>query len=147
VEDAISSPVDIPSAIKRYQDVLQYASSKVDFVFGGGLYMAPSDMKLKIGNIKGYNNNIIIATAEQILGLNTLINNTPHVTQPTPHVPQPTPHIQSLHIDVTDTPHLPHNTPQSLPKHIIETNQQHITYKTWLITGGIVISVWLMSRH
>ena len=33
VEDAISSPVDIPSAIEWYQSVLQNASSKVDYTF------------------------------------------------------------------------------------------------------------------
>ena len=62
VEDAISSPADIPSAIERYQSVLQNASSKVDYAFGTGLYMAPSDMRLHIGTaIAGYNNQIIIA--------------------------------------------------------------------------------------
>ncbi|KAI0218561.1 hypothetical protein LSAT2_029756, partial [Lamellibrachia satsuma] len=30
IEDAISSPVDLPSAVKRYQDVLQYAGSAMD---------------------------------------------------------------------------------------------------------------------
>ncbi len=74
LEDAIASPVDLPSAIKRYQDVLQYAGSKVDFVFGIGLYMAPSDMLLRIGNEVGYNNEIIVATQNQKLGVNSGIN-------------------------------------------------------------------------
>ena len=43
VEDAISSPVDLPSAIRLYQDVLQYARSEVNFSFGTGLYMSPSN--------------------------------------------------------------------------------------------------------
>ena len=64
VEDAISSPADIPSAIERYQSVLQNASPKVDYAFSTGLYMAPSDMRLHIGTaIAGYNNRIIIAPA------------------------------------------------------------------------------------
>ena len=74
LEDAISSPVDLPSAIRRYQDVLQYASSKVDFVFGIGLYMAPSNMLLRIGQVVGYNNEIVVATTDQKLGVNTNIN-------------------------------------------------------------------------
>jgi len=74
VEDAISSPVDLPSAIKRYQDILQYASSKVDYVFGIGLYMAPSDMQLRINQIVGYNNEIIIATEHEELGVNSDVN-------------------------------------------------------------------------
>ena len=75
VEDAISSPVDIPSAIKRYQSALQHASSKVDFAFGTGLYMAPSDMRL-IGYVAGYNE-IMIAPVGQPLGVSPDINSTP----------------------------------------------------------------------
>ena len=78
VEDAISSPADIPSAIERYQSVLQNASSKVDYAFGTGLYMAPSDMRLHIGTaIAGYNNRIIIAPAGQPLGVSPDTNSTP----------------------------------------------------------------------
>ena len=49
VEDTIASPVDIPSSIARYQKTLQYASTPLDFVFGIGLYLAPSDMALHPG--------------------------------------------------------------------------------------------------
>ena len=49
VEDPISSPVDIPSSIARYQKMLQYASTPLDFVFGIGLYLSPSDMALHPG--------------------------------------------------------------------------------------------------
>ena len=31
IEDAINSPVDLPSQIARYQNTLKYARSKVDF--------------------------------------------------------------------------------------------------------------------
>ena len=77
LEDTISSPVDLPSAIKRYQDVLQYAGSEVNFVFGIGLYMAPSDMLLRVGRVAGYNNEITIATSAQDLGINTNVNKVP----------------------------------------------------------------------
>ena len=70
-EDAISAPVDIPAAINRYQESLQYARSEVNYSFGKGLYMAPSDMLLLIGKIAGYNNLIIIAIDAQSLGLNS----------------------------------------------------------------------------
>ena len=46
IEDAIASSVDIPSSIARYQKTLQYASTPLDFVFGIGLYLSPSDMAL-----------------------------------------------------------------------------------------------------
>ena len=74
IEDSINRPVDLPSDIQRYQDVLQYARSKVDFVFGRGLYMAPSDMELQIGTISGYNNEIIIAGDDLVQGRNIQIN-------------------------------------------------------------------------
>ena len=62
VEDAISSPVDTPSAIARYQD---------------GLYMAPSDMELRIGTIQDYNSEIVIAGLGEKLGINADINAAP----------------------------------------------------------------------
>ena len=74
IKDAISSPVDLPSAISRYQDVLQYAGSEVNFAFGIGLYMAPADMLLRVGSTAGYNNEIVVATADQKLGVNSGIN-------------------------------------------------------------------------
>jgi hypothetical protein len=82
LEDAINSPVDLPSQIQRYQNTLKYARSKVDFVFGIGLYMCPSDMELRIGTIQDYNNEIVIATDAQELGLNNGVN-----TKPTPPKP------------------------------------------------------------
>ena len=63
VETAIASPVDAQAAIIRYQDVVQNASSEVNFSFGEGLVMAPGDLLLRIGKIVGYNNNIIVATS------------------------------------------------------------------------------------
>ena len=50
-EDSISSPVDIPSSIARYQKMLQYASTPLDFVFGIGLYLSPSNIALHPGNV------------------------------------------------------------------------------------------------
>ena len=74
VEDAISSPVDLSSAIRHYQDVLQYAGSEVNFVFGIGLYMAPSDMLLNVGRVSGYNNKILVATKNMTPGQNSRLN-------------------------------------------------------------------------
>ena len=75
LEDAINSAVDLPSSIKRYQDVLRYARSKVDFVVGTGLYMLPSILRLQIGVIKDYNNKILIAGNDETMGKNKLLNN------------------------------------------------------------------------
>ena len=49
-------------------------SLRVNFSFGTGLYMAPSNMLLRVGNVAGYNNLIIIATDSQSLGLNSDLN-------------------------------------------------------------------------
>ena len=81
VEDVINSEVDLPSSIERYQLVLQYARSKVDFVVGSGLYMMPSDMDLYIGTINGYNNLITIAIDDLQLGFNDDINEEQQIQQ------------------------------------------------------------------
>ena len=79
VEDVINSEVDLPRSIERYQLVLQYARSKVDF--GSGLYIMPSDMDLYIGTINGYNNLITIATDDLQLGFNDDINEEQQIQQ------------------------------------------------------------------
>ena len=63
--------VDIREDIKRYQDTLSYASSKVDYSVGQNIYMLPSDMNLKIrsGTI-GYNNKIPVSNEKFSLGKN-----------------------------------------------------------------------------
>ena len=43
-EDIINQRVDIREDIKRYQDTLSHALSKVDYSVGEHLYLLPSDM-------------------------------------------------------------------------------------------------------
>ena len=61
-ENVVNHRVDIREDIKRYQDALSYASSKVDYSVGENLFMLPSDLKLKIktGTV-GYNNKILVS--------------------------------------------------------------------------------------
>ena len=47
-ENVVNQRVDIREDIKRYQNTLSYASSKVDYSVGENIYMLPSDMNLKI---------------------------------------------------------------------------------------------------
>ena len=77
VEVEIDSFIDLPHQISRYQSILKNARSKVDFVYGESLYMSPSDMEIRIGKIQNYNNEIVVATSNQSLGLNNNINTTP----------------------------------------------------------------------
>ena len=140
VEDAIQSPVDLPSSIKRYQDVLKYAGSEVNFVFGIGLYMAPSDMLLRVGRIAGYNNKIVIATADQTVGI---INNDVN-TDPVP----PTTETGEKGIIVPDNDV---NTEKGI---IVPDNQKNIELsnhedeKTALIVGSIaagLVFIWILT--
>ena len=74
-EDIVNRRVDIREDIKRYQDTLSYALSKVDYSVGEHLYMLPSDMNLKIrSGTVGYNNKILVSDGKFILGKNDEVN-------------------------------------------------------------------------
>ena len=66
-ENLVNHRVDIREDIKRYQDTLSYASSKVNY----SVYMIPSDMNLKIrsGTVR-YNNKILVSDGNFSLGKN-----------------------------------------------------------------------------
>ena len=53
---------------------MQYARSKVDYVIGKFIYMLPSDMNLRIGKIKNYNNKILISSPGFKIVTNLKIN-------------------------------------------------------------------------
>ena len=73
-ENIINRRVDIPEDIQRFQKTLQYARSKVDYVIGEFIYMLPSDMNLRIGKVKNYNNKILILSPSFKIGTNLKIN-------------------------------------------------------------------------
>ena len=73
-ENIVVRRVDIPEDKRRFQNVLQYARSKVDYVIGEKMYMIPSDMNLRIGKIKNYNNKILESKSYFKLGINKKIN-------------------------------------------------------------------------
>ena len=77
-EDIVNRRVNIQEDIKRYQDTLSYASSKVDYSVGESIYMIPSDMNLKIrsGTVR-YNNKILVSNGKFILGKNEKVNSVP----------------------------------------------------------------------
>ena len=74
-ENVVNRRMDIREDIKRYQDTLSYASSKVDYSVGRGIYMLPSDMNLKIktGTVS-YNNKILVSDGNFSLGKNYEVN-------------------------------------------------------------------------
>ena len=73
-ENIVNRRVNIPEDIWRFQKTLQYARSKVDYVIGEFIYMLPSDMNLRIGNIRNYNNKILISSPSFKIGTNAKIN-------------------------------------------------------------------------
>ena len=74
-EDIVNRRVDIREGIKRYQDTLSYASSKVNYSIRENLYMLPSDMNMKIrsGTVR-YNNIILVSDEKFSLGKNENVN-------------------------------------------------------------------------
>ena len=75
LKDVVARRVSIPDDIQRFQKTLQYARSKVDYVIGEYVYMLPSDMNLKIGgNIRGYNNKILVSLPSFNIGTNLKVN-------------------------------------------------------------------------
>ena len=68
-EDIVNRKVDVREDIKRHQNTLSCASSKVDYSVGEHLCMLPSDMALKIrpGTV-GYNNKILVSDGNFSLG-------------------------------------------------------------------------------
>ena len=73
-ENIVSRRVNIPEDIRRFQKTLQYARSKVDYAIGEFVYMLPSDMNLRIGNVRNYNNKILISSPSFKIGTNLKIN-------------------------------------------------------------------------
>ena len=53
---------------------MQYARSKVDYVISEFIYMLPSDMNLRIGKVKNYNDKILISSPSFKIGTNLKIN-------------------------------------------------------------------------
>ena len=73
-ENIVNRRVDKREDIKRYQDTLSYASSKVDYSVGESTYMILSDMNLKIRlRTAGYNNKILVSDGNFSLGKNEML--------------------------------------------------------------------------
>ena len=74
-EDIVNRKVDVREDIKRYQNTLSYASSKVDYSVGESIYMLSSDMTLKIrpGTVR-HNNKILVSEGKFSLGKNDEVN-------------------------------------------------------------------------
>ena len=86
---------------------MQYARSKVDYVIGEFIYMLPSNMNLRIGNVKDYNNKILISSPSFKIGTNLTINLD----------------VKSKEVEMVKTE--PDVKPKVKAKPIIEPNEKH----------------------
>ena len=79
-KNVVNHRVDIREDIKRYQDALSYALSKVNYSVGENLFMLPSNMELRIktGTV-GYDNKILVSDGNFCLGKNDEVNEMPKI--------------------------------------------------------------------
>ena len=106
-ENIVNRRVNIPEDIQRFQKTLQYARSKVDYMIGEFIYMLPSDMNLRIGNVRNYNNKILISSPSFKIGTNVKINL----------------NVKSKEVEMVKTE--PDVKPKVITKPNIEPNKEH----------------------
>ena len=139
-ENVLNRRIDIWEDIKRYQDTLSYALSKVDYSVGEHLYMLPTDMNLKIrpGTV-GCNNKILVSDEKFILGKNEKVNlMVPAMKSHKTNSVEPT--------TITATQGLTHTPPISQKNQKPQTithNEEKIALVLTLAGG---FAIWNMSR-
>ena len=106
-ENIVNRRVNIPEDIRRFQNTLQYARSKVDYVISEFVYMLPSDMNLRIENVRNYNNKILISSPSFKIGTNVKISL----------------NVKSKEVEMVRTE--PVVKPKVITKHNIEPNEKH----------------------
>lgn len=131
VQARIEHEVDIGISISTYQDTLVNAASKLDFVLGEALYLVPSDMNLRIGQIEGYNNEIVVAKADMALGSNQDLNNRVVRSTAVGEVHKPVPEISSQ----------PPKPPPPKPLETTNAVKSHEATKTALVCGVVGVGV------
>ena len=158
-ENIVNRRVDIQADIKRYQDTLNYASSKVDYSVGEELYMLPSDMNLRIRRgVSGYSNEILVFNG-LVLGKSEVVNVGARVVLH-PHKPErkqlnahtnPKPHTKLKNQPITNYEIKPHKLPKvqsyTNPKVYYSPNKvTHEEEKIALILFFVAgFTIWRMS--
>ena len=113
-ENILNRRVDITEDIRRFQKTLQYARSKVDYVIGEFIFILPSDMNLRIGKVKNYNNKILISSPSFKIGTNLKINLDGVKDKPD---------VKSKEVEMVKTE--PDVKPKVITKPNIEPNEKH----------------------
>ena len=136
-ENVVNRSVNnIQEDIKRYQETLSYASSKVDYSVGENLFMLPSNMQLRIrSGTVGDNNKILVSDKKFNLGKNDEVNASSAKSEEETTRKQTT----TIHKVVTKAP----QPPATAEKAIITHEDEKIA-AILLLAGGF--TVWLMFR-
>ena len=123
-ENVVNRRVDIREGIKRYQDTLSYASSKVDYSIGESSYLIPSDMNLKIrsGTVR-YNNKILVSDGNFSLGKNDEVNLVVPAMKSYKTNSLETPAIKNHKTNSLETPAIKNHKTNSIEPTIITTSQ------------------------
>ena len=132
-ENVVNHRVDIREDVKRYQDTLSYALSKVDYSIGEHLYMLPSDMELRIRLVTvGYNNKILVSDGKFNLGKNNEVNSleTPAIETNSLETPAIKSHLNTAR-GLTHSPAISHHEDEK-------------AVFILLLTGGF--TVWFLFR-
>ena len=119
-ENIVNRRVNIPEDIRRFQKTLQYARSKVDYAIGGFVHMIPSDMNLRIGKVKNYNNKIMVSKPGFSLGTNLKINLD---FDDTKVAKTDKPDVKSKEVEMIKTE--PDVKPKVTTKPVIKPNKEH----------------------
>ena len=120
-ENVVNRRVDMHEDVKRYQDTLSYASSKVDYSVGENLFMLPSNMQLRIrSGTVGYNNKILVSDKKFYLEKNDEVNSlkTPSIKTNSLE----TPAIESHKTNSLETPAIKSHKTNSLETPTIESH-------------------------
>ena len=131
---------------------------EVDYVIGEFIYMFPSDMNLLIGNIRNYNNEILISSPSFKIGTNVKINldgekDKPDVTSKEVEMAKSEPDVkQKMEPDVKSNIDVKPNIELKHDVKVVRTepDTNKITYeeeKVALILGTTaVFTVWWMFK-
>ena len=146
-ENVVNRRVDIREDLKRYQDTLSYASSKVDYSVGENLFMLPSNMELKIktGTV-GYNNKILISDGNFILRKNEKVNLAVPAMKSHKTNSLETPAIKNHKTNFLETPAIKShsNTTQGLTHVPTISHEDEKTALILYIAGGF--TVWFLFQ-
>ena len=148
-ENIVNRRANIPEDIRRFQKTLQYARSKVDYAIGEFVYMLPSDMNLRIGNVRNYNNKIMVSKPGFNLGTNLKINLDGEQAK-LKDKPDVKPKVTTKPIIESDKKHEQDVNPNIKSNKELKHDMNKITYeeeKVALILGSTaVFTVWWMFK-